>query len=251
MDLEELSKLWSVLLQTPHALSTTWSASVVLLEENETVLPSLPVTAPVLSVTPLRRPRIDRVEAATDPTLPITGDQTIRISGSQLHADGALVRVGVIELASAGGTDTTVEVDLSTAPLELRAGAVPIQVVHPWLVGTPPGQRGETASNVAAIALHPLITDNPSFAADSIEVEVAPAVGSRQRAVLELLDPTTGVVARMAPVPDRAADATALAVPVTGLAIGTYGVRLLVDGVASLVERDAAGTISFPTVTVP
>ena len=82
-------------------------------------------------------------------------------------------------------------------------------------------------------------------------MEVAPAVGSRQRAALELLDPTTGVVARMSPVPDRATDATTLAVPVTGLAPGTYGVRLLVDGVASLVERDAAGTISFPTVTAP
>jgi len=51
--------------------------------------------------------------------------------------------------------------------------------------------------------------------------------------------------------PDRPADAGTLTVPVAGAAGGTYAVVLRVDGVASPVVRDAAGTITFPLVTLP
>jgi len=250
LDLEELSKLWSVFLETPHALSTTWTASVVLLQQDEVVQPSLPVITPALSVTPLSGPRIDRVEVATDPGLPVTDDRTIRIGGSRLHADGVLVRVGGVELEPASATDTAVEVALSTAPAPLRAGALAVEVVHPWLVGTPPSRRGETASNAFAMPLHPRVTE-VRLVAGAVEVDAAPPVGRRQQAALELLDPTTGAVERVLAAPDRPADAGTLTVPVAGAAGGTYAVVLRVDGVASPVVRDAAGTITFPLVTLP
>jgi Pvc16 N-terminal domain len=251
LDLEELSKLWSVFLETPHALSTIWTASVVLLQQDEAVQPSPPVTAPTLTVAPLRGPRIDRVEVATDPRLPVTDDRTVRIGGSQLYADGVVVRVAGVELAPASATDTAVEVDLSTAPAPLRAGTVTVQVVHPWLVGTPPSRRGETASNAFAMPLHPRVTEEVRLVADAVELEVAPPVGRRQQAALELLDPTTGAVARLLAVPDRPADAGTLTVPVASAAPGTYAVVLRVDGVPSPTVRDAAGTITFPRVTLP
>ena len=233
LDLEELSKLWSVFLETPHALSTTWTASVVLLQQDEVVQPSLPVTTPALSVAPLSGPRIDRVEVATDPGLPVTDDRTIRIGGSRLHADGVLVRVGGVELEPASATDTAVE------------------VVHPWLVGTPPSRRGETASNAFAMPLHPRVTGEVRLVAGAVEVDAAPPVGRRQQAALELLDPTTGAVERVLAAPDRPADAGTLTGPAAGAAGGTYAVVLRVDGVASPVVRDAAGTITFPLVTLP
>jgi hypothetical protein len=251
LDLEELSKLWSVFLETPHALSTIWTASVVLLQQDEAVQPSPPVTAPTLTAAPLRGPRIDRVEVATDPRLPVTDDRTVRIGGSQLYADGVVVRVAGVELAPASATDTAVEVDLSTAPAPLRAGTVTVQVVHPWLVGTPPSRRGETASNAFAMPLHPRVTEEVRLVADAVELEVAPPVGRRQQAALELLDPTTGAVARLLAVPDRPADAGTLTVPVASAAPGTYAVVLRVDGVPSPTVRDAAGTITFPRVTLP
>jgi hypothetical protein len=250
LDLEELSKLWSVFLETPHALSTTWTASVVLLQQDEVVQPSLPVTEPALSLAPLRRPRIDGVEAAADPALPVTDDRTIRIGGSQLYADGATVRVAGVELAPASATDTAVEVDLSAAPAPLRAGTVAVQVVHPWLVGMPPSRRGETASNAFAMPLHPRVTEEVRLVADAAELEVAPPVGRHQQAAVELLDPATGAVARLLAVPDRPADAGTLTVPVAGAAPGTYAVVLRVDGAASPTVRDAAGTITFPLVTL-
>jgi uncharacterized protein DUF4255 len=250
LDLEETSKLWSMFLQTPHALSTTWTASVVLLQQDEVVQPSLPVIEPALSLAPLRRPRIERVEVAADPTLSVTDDRTIRITGGQLHANGAVVRVAGVELAPASATDTTVEVDLSAAPAPLRAGTVAVQVVHPWLVGTPPSRRGETASNSFAMPLHPRVVA-ASVAAGAVELEIAPAVGRRQQATLELLDPTTGAVARVLGVPERPADSPTLTVPVADAPSGTYAVVLRVDGVPSPVERDAAGTIVSPRVTLP
>lgn len=250
LDLEALSKLWSVFLETPHALSTTWTASVVLLQQDEVAQPSLPATAAAVSVAPLRGPRIDRVEDATDPALPITDDRTVRIGGSRLSADEVVVRVGGVELAPASATETAVEVDLSTATAPLRAGAVAVQVVHPWLVGTPASRRGETASNAFAMPLHPRVTQVAPVTG-AVEVKVAPPVGRSQQAALELLDPTSGAVARVLAVPGRPADAATLTVPVAGAAPATYGVVLRVDGVASPVARDAAGTITSPLVTLP
>lgn len=43
LSLDEQSKLWSVLIQTPHALSVVYTASVVLIDAVETAAPSLPV----------------------------------------------------------------------------------------------------------------------------------------------------------------------------------------------------------------
>lgn len=43
LNLEELSKLWSVFFQTPHAISIAYQASVVLIESEDTVNPAPPV----------------------------------------------------------------------------------------------------------------------------------------------------------------------------------------------------------------
>jgi hypothetical protein len=45
-------------------------------------------------------------------------------------------------------------------------------------------------------------------------------------------------------------DATSLDVPVEGVAAGTYGAVLTVDGVDSVLRRDAGGTITEPLVEV-
>ena len=43
LSLDELSKLWSVFFQTPHALSVVYQGTVVLIEAEETATPALPV----------------------------------------------------------------------------------------------------------------------------------------------------------------------------------------------------------------
>lgn len=56
LTLEELSKLWSVLFQTPYSLSIAYQGSVVLIDGDETPPPTPPVREPVVSVTPFEAP---------------------------------------------------------------------------------------------------------------------------------------------------------------------------------------------------
>ncbi len=65
LSLDELSKLWSVLVQTPHALSLVCHASVVLIDALERAAPVLPV---------LRRGEQDRGVDTQVGTLPQLGD---------------------------------------------------------------------------------------------------------------------------------------------------------------------------------
>jgi hypothetical protein len=251
LDLEELSKLWSVFFQTPYALSTAWSAAVVLLEERDEPVPSLPVAAPVLAVAPLRHPVVDRVAVAADPALPVTADATIRVTGTQLRGDTTAVRLGGVELAPSSTTDSAVEVDLSGAPATaFRAGTATVEVVQRWLVGTPPSPRGEVVSLPVAVPLHPRVVAT-TVSAGTVSVQTDVTVGLGQRVALQLVDPTTGTIVKVLTVGDRTADSTSVAVSSSGLPGGTYALVLLVDGAGSPVERDQAGTITAPTVALP
>jgi hypothetical protein len=68
LNLEELSKLWSVFFQTPYALSVAYQATVVLVESAVTPRDAPPVRARGLYLTPLRSPFIERVRPPRAPT---------------------------------------------------------------------------------------------------------------------------------------------------------------------------------------
>ena len=71
ISLDELSKLWSVFFQTPHALSIVYHANVVLIEAEESGPSALPV---------LQRGQEDRgVETAPDPQSPFPALESIHI----------------------------------------------------------------------------------------------------------------------------------------------------------------------------
>jgi hypothetical protein len=71
ISLDELSKLWSVFFQTPHALSVVYDANVVLIEAEESGPSALPV---------LRRGQDDRgVETAPDTLSPFPNLESIHI----------------------------------------------------------------------------------------------------------------------------------------------------------------------------
>jgi hypothetical protein len=94
LSLEELSKLWSVLFQTPYALSVAFQASVVTIEAEETAQAALPVRARGIHVIALHAPQISAVEAAAGPGEAITDQTLLRIRGSGLQADDTRVRIG-------------------------------------------------------------------------------------------------------------------------------------------------------------
>ena len=87
LNLEELSKLWSVFFQIPYVLSVAYQASVVLIEEEiETAAPALPVRDRRIFVQPFRQIRIESVESSSSRDAPIHADSIIRILGSALEA---------------------------------------------------------------------------------------------------------------------------------------------------------------------
>jgi hypothetical protein len=251
LDLEQLSKLWSVFFQTPYALSTAYTASVVLIEDASKVSTGPPVLSPVLSVFPIPKPTIESVTVSGSPFAPITANRVIEISGTQLKGDETTARLGGVDLTPTSTSATSVVVDLASAPAgALRAGTVAVQVVQARLVGDPPEPRGQVSSPVYPVQLHPRVV-SVAHAGGTLMVTSDVTVSTRQRAAVELVNTATDAVVALLNVPDRTDDGTSLGVSVAGVAGGTYGVVLLVDGAPSPVTRDGAGHITNPTVTLP
>lgn len=251
LDLDELSKLWSVFFQSPYQLSTTYVASSVLLEEQEgTVVPAPPVLIPQLTVRSRLRPTILSARNAADPRAPVVSDTVLAITGSGLRGDVTAVRVGPEELspAAADTTPTSIQVGLDSAT-GLRAGLQPVVVAHRWLVGDPSQPRGGEISNAVGVFVSPTIT--PTVAAGDLSVESDLTIGVRQQVSVSLLVPATGVTARVLDGPERSADTSTIVLPLAGVAPGQYAVSLQVDGAESPLTRDSAGAITSPLVTVP
>jgi hypothetical protein len=142
-------------------------------------------------------------------------------------------------LAPAGTAPDLLTVDLSTLT-DLRAGALPVEVRL-----APLGEQ----SNVASVVVHPTVTAI-SAAAGAVTVTVDLPVGTGQAAALSLLALGTGDRLRVFGVPPREADTTAVTVPVTAMAPGSYAVALSVDGAETALTRDAAGQVTGPSVTL-
>jgi hypothetical protein len=280
LTLEELSKLWSVLFQTPYALSAAYQASVVMIEAEETARAALPVRSRGIHVITLHAPQIEAVEAAGGPGEPITDTTLLRIRGGGLRADDTRVRIGTGGAEGAPVGVSSSEVLFALASLSsavLRAGIQGVQVIHVLPLGTPPlPHRGEE-SNVAAFVLRPRIRrkddlplspdDALTFIPDPdpvppvppapdtpprIEAKLSPVVGKDQRVEL-LLNPlgADGPAFRFpAPLP-RLADSDIITFDVPGVAPGTYLARVRVDGAESMLETGVDETYARPKVVIP
>jgi hypothetical protein len=261
MSLDELSKLWSVFFQTPYSLSVAYQGSVVLVENDETPAPALPVRTRNLYVIPVNQPRIERAVDAANPAAPVVTGSVLAVTGDNLVGTTTVVRVGGVAITPDSTGPRRIELTVpTTVPTDLRAGAVGVVVEHPLDMGTPPVPHAGLASNVAPLILHPRVTapgvSNISGAgADprdaTVTTPVSPTVGARQRVEL-LLNETTATApkAYAFAAPERAADADSLDIAVTAVKAGTYLLRLRVDGAASPLDLDPASPGFGPTVTI-
>jgi hypothetical protein len=267
LNLEELSKLWSVLFQTPYALSAAYLGTVVLLEAEGTPAPSLPVRARNVYAVPFAQPAIEAVESADGPDAPIRPGSTLVVRGQRLRGDVTRVRLGLggEETEPASATPREVRVPLASVPAgRLRAGVQGVQVVHRRLLGTPPAPHRAEESNVAPFVLRPeilpggapgehdvVLTPAAGTGPARVTVRLSPEVGRTQRVEL-LLNETTGAdrPAFRYAAPPRAADGDTVAWDTPGLPAGTYLVRVRVDGAESLLEADDAGRLVRPRLVV-
>jgi hypothetical protein len=263
MSLEELSKLWSVLLQTPYTLSVAYQGTVVLIESEESHQAALPVRERKLYVAPFRQPVIEEVQSQAGPNQPIEEGGTLIIRGHRLSGETTQVRIGGSDpVTPTAVSDTEISLPLTELPLPdallpagtLRAGVQGVQVVHPMLLGDPPAPRRGVESNVAAFVLRPRIVapvtaSNPQA---SVTVTLEPDVGQRQRVVLLLNEfESDSPSAYSFPAPSRAGDTDSIVFPISGVKAADYLVRVQIDGAESALIANAAGKYDSPKVTIP
>jgi hypothetical protein len=188
INLEELSKLWSVFFQTPYTLSMAYSASVVLIEEEqETPQPALPVQDYNVYALPFNQPYIDKVTAGGDPNQPILSDSTLIIEGQRLRGGITKALVGGTEVEPQQISPTRVTVPLTSIPSgTLGAGLQGIQIIHKISIGTPPTPHRGVESNVGPFVLQPKVTNVQPSGSNGVEVTFDPDVGIHQRTRLFL-----------------------------------------------------------------
>ncbi|MCX6028841.1 MAG: DUF4255 domain-containing protein [Chloroflexi bacterium] len=191
LNLEELSKLWSVFFQTAYVLSVAYQASVVLVEpEEEAPQPALPVRSYNVYAMPFRQPVIERVtaEGVAGAAGLIQANSRLLVQGRRLRGEDTRLSIAGAELTPCDEdiTDAQIATSLLTLPAgSLRAGVRGIQVLHPVPMGVPAVPHRGVESAVAAFVLRPSIA-GLSYAAPHLTVLVNPVGATGQRNILLL-----------------------------------------------------------------
>lgn len=270
LSLEENSKLWSILLQTKHALSVAYQGSVVLIESEETPQQALPVSDRGVTGIPFIQPVIEQLRVLDNNGIELPINQaielgaTLLIKGKRLQGQVTQVFINDAEITPDSITDSEIRLIPLPDPMPdgsaLRAGIKSLQIVHSVPLGEPPEAHSFSGSNVFPFPLRPKLT--VPLQTGAIRIQFSPKVGKSQRVFLILNELTTNVKPngyRLAapkdngiPASSTATEVTSIDFPVTGVvAAGTYLVRVQVDGAESLLQKNAAGKYDQPQVTVP
>jgi hypothetical protein len=247
LSLEEMSKLWSILLQTKYALAITYKATAVYVEEPDEVVDVLPVRDRQLFGVVFSPPVVERVAPLT---LPYAPNSALTIYGQNLGGDGVMVRFGTETVQPSFVSDTKI---VAVPPRSAQAGATTVTIIKPTAVGS----RFTMDSDPAAFVLQPRVTSQ-SAAAGVITVGVEPIVGERQQAEVVLFSlPSAAAPLEFAiPAAARPGPAASVTASVGAIPTGTYMVRVRVDGAASALTVDQTpgsptfGQFNGPTVVI-
>jgi hypothetical protein len=175
LNLEELSKLWSVFFQTPYTLSMAYQASVVLIEASESVRTALPVRERAVYGTAAERPNITNVfaqkpiaGAEKEENAPLEVGDILVLQGKRLRGDQTILRFDDMDISSdllLELSDTQIQIKMEAPPIaaqRLRVGKHIVQVVHfvdfPGAANEPPVPHKALESNSVAVVLRPSLT---------------------------------------------------------------------------------------------
>lgn len=261
MDLEDLSRVWSMLNQSFHALTVGLEASAVLLEDEAE--PSVPLTVATSAITvlPIASPQLLSAisSARAQPLVQLlpSGDaagETLVLRGSGLIGPITRVRVGssLFDVAPADRSASELRVALD-AGSGVPSGVVSVQVIHevdldPDEVNTKLRRAGVSGS--LAVALVPtvaVLAVEPDLGGQQIELLVSPLPLPEQEVQL-LLDRVGGGGQLRSR--EFTVDGGSLRFRVNAPPAGEYLVRVVVGGATSLLRRDAPG-LPTPHLTIP
>jgi len=257
MSVEEISKIWSAL-QSQYRPTAVYKATVVLVESQSSVRPTLPVRARNLKVISFERPVIDLLQSQENNVAPIVRDQPI-LAGYNLVVDGQRLRgattrvcIDALEIVP-NDTDITAGRIVIALPATLQPGLHSVQVTHPvdFETGLTSDPHRGIESNVAAFVLSPEITTPDPIAAarnTTLTLTIDPPVGRAQRATLLVGGGTISIPARPAAGP---ATTATLDFPIPNdFTTGTQLLRVQIDGAESPLEVNGAGQFVGPTLTI-
>jgi hypothetical protein len=244
LNLEEVSKLWSVLLQTPYTLSMAYQGTVVLIEAEDTPRRSLPVRERVVGARPFQRARIEGIEGEDGTREPIEIGDTVVLRGTQLAGEIERIRVGPADdLTPVPGSVMPSQLRVVLAGAGVRAGVLGVQIVY---------ESGAT-SNTAPLVLRPRIATDAGGAyrldhdpaSDTLEVVLDPPVEPAQRVEISLNEfrPASGPgrAYRFEAEP-RTAVTDTLTFPVGEAESGRYLVRVEVAGAETTLDLETDET---------
>ncbi len=263
LNLEELSKLWSVFFQTPYTLSVAYCCSAVFLEADLLPKPSLPAHELGYSVSSGKRPFIKKVVSKNGDHEPILHDTPVLICGEDLTSDSSVIRISDKEIAPVSVSADRIELTLSQ---DLNAGLHPVQVIHQFKTGDPPELRPGSESNLATLILHPEIVSNniTSVVADSdgllsaeIRLEIEPTPDEKRKILILLNEiPGQGNLGYSFYSEIQADNGAQTLFNIKKVKPSTYLVRVQVNGVESQLEKETDPTsadykkFKAPTLTI-
>lgn len=254
LTLEELSKLWSVMIQTSYSLSLAYIGTVVLIEAQQSPRRALPVREPRIFVNPFRRAIIADI-TPEDGGDHIEMGETILVHGSDLDGPLSFVRVGVAELQPVEGSESADTISVALTDASLRAGVQGVQIVY----------EDSSESNIGALILRPIVSVNPGITAEQVPLSFDPPVERNQRVELfmnELNPPDTRppyAYSFSAPADNGIIDpmiesTTAITFAITNVEPGDYLVRVRVSGAENVLGKglvDGVDQYNAPVVTIP
>ncbi|GGK74500.1 DUF4255 domain-containing protein [Mangrovihabitans endophyticus] len=263
LDIDDQYKLWTMLSQTPYALSVCYQASLVFIEGRTGAPPGKPVERRTVTVLPGGRPSVERVlsRPRDNPDAPpVEGpaprDNDLVIEGNALAADAVFARLGPVDVAVPADAVTDTRI-LVRPPDDLPPGVHPLRVLQNVAADQTTTLVKVLQSNVAPFVRMPRVTATEN-APKALTISLDLPVGAEQR--VQLLLDEFGSPAERAPrayqfdAPFPLSDARPpeqVTVPLGPMAAGTYLVRVQVDGAQSPIVRDAAGQITGPVTTLP
>lgn len=257
--LEELSKIWSVLLQTTYSLSLVYRATVLMLDGQDSAQQALPVAEFVPGgVQPFSyRPKLEKVMSTSGAFQPIFCDSTLRVQGKHLNGYATKVRIGELELLPTSVNETELILSLASTPSHsLKAGVQSLQVIHdrpstPQHENSPSQHYVYTngiGSNPLPFVLRPVIKKvtvsqlqgrEEDLRSAVIKVRVNLTLGKHQPILLLINEMSqSNPAAYLFKAPQRRRDKTSVSIPIKEVKPGRYLVRLQVDGAESILERD-------------
>ncbi|MFF8775211.1 Pvc16 family protein [Kitasatospora sp. NPDC015120] len=270
MDVDELSKLWTTLFQTPYALSVVYQATAVLVEGRADPVAGRPVLRRTVRAVPSRGPVVERVRSrpagsrGTPEDGPVTRDRELVLDGTGLRADLVVARLGErrVPVGADGVRDDRLVV---AVPEDLPPGVHQVQVLHGLaLDGRPAADHLAVESNAQSFARQPRIvapigTTDRRVGPDGVSARLTVRLDlplQDDQHVLLLLDESHPPPGRpgashrfRAPAPSRPRpDPYEVRVPVTGVRPTAYLARVQVDGVPSALTVAADGSFSGPAV---